>query len=124
MTPGTAERMRRAASQVLSRQVATGSEAYSRSRSLWRLLPQAAVDRGEGEPARTRTIILALLQAIRRERRLGRGGHWSYDLNRHIALAQALAAERAMLAALEADNVRNYVRAQGSCRPSPPQRKP
>ncbi len=27
------------------------------------------------------------------ERRLGRAGHWTYDLNRHMALAQAWKAE-------------------------------
>ncbi|MDP4593638.1 MAG: hypothetical protein NWT00_03610, partial [Beijerinckiaceae bacterium] len=31
-------------------------------------------------------------KALREERRLGQSGHWSYDLNRHLALVQALAA--------------------------------
>jgi hypothetical protein len=31
-------------------------------------------------------------RAIRQERQLGRGGHWAYDLNRHIALLQKLRA--------------------------------
>ena len=31
-----------------------------------------------------------LEKALREERRLGRSGHWSYDLNHHISLAQAL----------------------------------
>lgn len=30
-----------------------------------------------------------LAKALRTERRLGQAGHWSYDLNRHIALAQS-----------------------------------
>jgi len=34
-----------------------------------------------------------LRRALRRERALARAGHWAYDLNRHLALAQALAAE-------------------------------
>ena len=35
-----------------------------------------------------------LARALRSERSRGRGGHWTYDLNRHIALSQAYAAER------------------------------
>ena len=33
------------------------------------------------------------MRSLRDERRRGQAGHWSYDLNRHIALAQAYAAE-------------------------------
>lgn len=36
----------------------------------------------------------AIARALRAERARGRGGHWTYDLNRHIALAQAYTAER------------------------------
>ncbi len=32
-----------------------------------------------------------IANSLRQERRLGASGHWSYDLNRHLALAQALA---------------------------------
>lgn len=48
------------------------------------------------EDARAR--ITRLTRALRAERRLGIGGHWSYDLNRHIALAQQLRAAEAALA--------------------------
>ena len=36
--------------------------------------------------------IAQLSRAIRAERQLGASGHWSYDLNRHIALRQAFTA--------------------------------
>ncbi len=39
--------------------------------------------------AETREI-RRLRTALRRERARGRCGHWSYDLTRHLALAQAL----------------------------------
>lgn len=35
-----------------------------------------------------------LARAIRDERRRGRAGHWSYDLNRHLALVQAFIKEQ------------------------------
>ena len=75
-----------------------GAAAYSRARMLPRLLalePQAM--RG-AEPATTRHIILHLLRAVRSER--ARASHWTYDLNRHIGLNQALRAEKARLVAL------------------------
>ena len=37
--------------------------------------------------------IAKLKRALRSERQLGRAGHWSYDLNRHFGLLQALKAE-------------------------------
>jgi hypothetical protein len=40
-----------------------------------------------------RKTLTALMRSLRDERRRGLAGHWSYDLNRHIALAQAYAAE-------------------------------
>jgi hypothetical protein len=42
------------------------------------------------EPAAT---IARLKRALRSQRQLGRAGHWSYDLNRHFGLLQALKAE-------------------------------
>lgn len=39
-------------------------------------------------------IVALLSKALRAERRLGRAGHWSYSLTRHLALAEALKAER------------------------------
>jgi hypothetical protein len=42
------------------------------------------------EPAARARIILQLERMIERERQRGMRKHWSYDLNRHIALKQAL----------------------------------
>ncbi|MFW6028494.1 MAG: DUF6477 family protein [bacterium] len=62
-----------------------GAGRYERDRHLDRLLGGHADD-----PA---TAIARLKRALRSQRRLGRAGHWSYDLNRHFGLLQALKAE-------------------------------
>lgn len=41
-------------------------------------------------PAERRTIVSRLRRLLERERLKGLSRHWSYDLNRHIALAQAV----------------------------------
>lgn len=42
-------------------------------------------------PAAARTAVMArLARRLRRERQKGLSRHWSYDLDRHIALKQAL----------------------------------
>lgn len=41
-----------------------------------------------GEPASTMALLKRLERAIERERLRGINRHWSYDLNRHIALKQ------------------------------------
>ena len=42
------------------------------------------------EPAARARIVFKLERMIERERQRGMRNHWSYDLNRHIALKQAL----------------------------------
>jgi len=49
-------------------------------------------------PRAARVVLREIERALRAER--ARGGHWSYDLNRHIALLVAHRAETARLAAL------------------------
>lgn len=44
----------------------------------------------EAEHSEKAALILKLERIIERERLKGARGHWSYDLNRHIALKQAL----------------------------------
>lgn len=44
----------------------------------------------KAEPAMRARIVLRLERMIERERQRGMRKHWSYDLNRHIALKQAL----------------------------------
>jgi len=71
-----------------------GAERYDRDRHLDRLLGgYAEVWR---EPASDPALTIARLKrALRSQRQLGRAGHWSYDLNRHFGLLQALNAELA-----------------------------
>jgi len=45
----------------------------------------------------TARIVGLLQRAIRSERKRGERGHWTYDLNRHIALSNALKAEQTRL---------------------------
>lgn len=47
--------------------------------------------------AERRHVVARLEKALRCERRLGRAGHWAYDLSRHVALTQWLRHEREAL---------------------------
>jgi hypothetical protein len=67
---------------------------------LVRLLPVGPDDLAGMEPQTTRRIVLKLARAIRNERARGSAGHWTYDLNRHVGLMQALKAEQERLATL------------------------
>jgi len=62
-----------------------------------RLVPMTDAERADVSPAGRGEIVRRLERALRFERRRGRSGHWTYDLNRHLALKQALASERAGL---------------------------
>lgn len=85
--------MRRRARGSIEDDVASGAAAYQRARCLPRVLPFMPGECEGPEPETTRFIVRRLSCAMRRERQLGRAGHWTYDLNRHIALAQAWKAE-------------------------------
>jgi hypothetical protein len=74
-----------------------GAAAYRRAIHLPRLLPLMPKEIADESPAARRAILARLARALRQERRRGRAGHWTYDLNRHIALRQAYLAERALL---------------------------
>jgi len=74
-----------------------GASAYERRRALPRLLPVTEVEVAANDAYAARALVARLARALRAERQRGRAGHWSYDLNRHIALAQALDAERQRL---------------------------
>ena len=80
--------------------VEAGARFYERGRMLGRLVPVGLGSAPEAEPARTRRIVALLARELRAERALGRAGHWTYDINRHIGLMQAYKAETAGLAAL------------------------
>ena len=77
--------------------IAAGAALYDRSR-LSRLIPIGPDEIARDDPLATRKIVLSLARALRGERTRGRAGHWTYDLNRHVGLAQALRAERERLA--------------------------
>ena len=97
------ERIRRGAENAISRTLKAGAETYERARDLPRL---ARIMPGEiaAESAEGLRVILARLEsALRAERNRARSGHWTYDLNRHIALRQAYLAERQRLEALQAE---------------------
>lgn len=87
----------RRAACALAPLVANGAETYDRRRHLPRLLPLSSTELADESPTGTRTVLARLARALRSERNRGRAGHWTYDLNRHIALAQAYTAERRRL---------------------------
>ena len=74
-----------------------GSEAYRRISHLPRVLPVGPDELADVTIEGRRRILARLARALRAERHRGRSGHWSYDLNRHIALVQAYTAEQRLL---------------------------
>lgn len=76
--------------------------AYDREAQLPKLIGLWPAELQDFSAPGTLKIAALLRKALRSERLRGRSGHWSYDLNRHLALAEALKAERACLAALNA----------------------
>ena len=87
------------ARQAVRAAVRAGAVEYRRASILPRLVPIDPADVADDSPAGTRRILALLARALRSERRRGRAGHWSYDLNRHIGLRQAMLAETARLSA-------------------------
>ena len=85
------------AGDAFERLIVSSSGGYNRQRHLPRVLPVGPVEIGDRSAEGHRTIISRLTRALRAERNRGRAGHWTYDLNRHIALYQAYTAERRLL---------------------------
>lgn len=73
-----------------------------RTRALPRLIPVGPDDVSDRSVAGRMTIVRRLMRSLRGERMRGRAGHWSYDLNRHIGLVEALKCERGALRRLAA----------------------
>lgn len=90
------------AARTLDRAVRAGANAYDRRRDLpglIRLDPFTEIaDTSEAAEA----ILARLERALRAERNRARSAHWTYDLNRHIALRQAYLAEAERLMAMKA----------------------
>jgi hypothetical protein len=71
--------------------------AWQREKMLPRLIgvgPEEIADRSGSGRSR---ILRRLMSALRSERMRGRSGHWSYSLDRHVGLVQAITAERGAL---------------------------
>ena len=95
--PDTRAAIERHAASTFDSLVAAGSAHYDRARHLPRVLPMdPLVLADDSAGGRVRTLA-RLARALRAERNRGRAGHWTYDLNRHIALAEAYTAERRLL---------------------------
>lgn len=100
-------------SRALDKEVDAGARAYSRARDLPHLIPLWPHEIGDETLDGTLAILSKLRSALRGERRRGRGGHWSYDLNRHLGLLSAYKAEIAALK-LRCTPSRNALSAPGS----------
>ena len=95
--PALRARMRRRAHHAVDAVIGAGIALYQRQSSLPRLLPRLTVELADESEAARRQILARLARALRAERMRGRAGHWTYDLNRHIALHQAYEGERRQL---------------------------
>ena len=94
-----ARRLHGAAGRALGAVFAAGVEGYDRERDLTRLIHATPGELASPDAAMRRVLLARLTRALRAERNRGRAGHWTYDLNRHIALRQAYEAERILLRA-------------------------
>jgi hypothetical protein len=79
-----------------------GARPYDRLSQLSRLIGLWPAELQDHPAAGTTKILALLRKALRSERSRGRSGHWTYDLNRHLALAESVKAERAHLRSLNA----------------------
>jgi len=82
-----------AAESGLAATICGGARGYDRALALPRLIALDPRELSGDGPELRRRIVTRLTRALRTERQRGRAGHWTYDLNRHIALLQALQAE-------------------------------
>jgi len=100
MRPSSTDpRFQRAAGRTVRSVIAAGVVAYDRDRDLPRLIRATAFELADPSPPTRRALLARLARALRAERNRGRAGHWTYDLNRHIALRQAYEAEKGLNAA-------------------------
>ena len=74
---------------------------YDRLSQLPKLIGLWPSEMQDYSAAETLKILTLLRKALRSERSRGRSGHWTYDLNRHLALAESVKAERAHLRELD-----------------------
>lgn len=79
-----------------------GARDYDRLAQLPALIGLWPSELQDFSAAGTAKILALLRKALRSERARGRSGHWTYDLNKHLALAESLKAERTYLRESEA----------------------
>lgn len=84
---------------VFDRMAEAGSRCYSRARDLPCVLALWPQELADFSPEGGLRVLSKLRQALRAERRRARAAHWSYDLNRHLALLSAYKGELALLRA-------------------------
>ena len=96
----TNRRLRQAAGDAINGVTKAGARAYDRRRDLPALIRTEPPTREMETAEALLSIVMRLERALRAERNRARSGHWTYDLNRHIALHQAREAEGQRLAAL------------------------
>lgn len=101
----TRARMRKpsTAMRLFGAGVRDGAQAYVRSRDLPRLIALWPHEIEDLSVDGTLLVLAKLRKALRTERVRARGGHWSYDLNRHLGLLSAYRAELARLSARPTD---------------------
>jgi hypothetical protein len=80
--------------------LAASKREYRRAQQLPALLKLWPHDLDDYPYPGTLKLVAMLRRALRAERIRARAGHWAYDLNRHLALIEALKAERSRLRAL------------------------
>ena len=83
----------RRAARTVERAVRAGAQSYERGRDLPGLIRFDPLSESCETTEAVEAIVARLERALRAERNRARSGHWTYDLNRHIALRQAYLAE-------------------------------
>ena len=113
---GTQEPHHAAASVVaaVQRTIRAGAENYQRTRDLPKLARLMPNELSNETLDGAERIVALLRRALRAERNRARSGHWTYDLNRHIALRQAYLAESERLQMMKAKAVLQRGPAAGS----------
>lgn len=91
-----------AAKRVIAFTTRAGARSYDRMRDLPGLIRIDPFVNIADTAEEIGSIVARLERALRAERNRARSAHWTYDLNRHIALHQAHLAESGRLAALRA----------------------
>lgn len=84
-------------SRVFDTMAQAGSGCYLRARDLPRLIALWPQELADSSPEGGLRILSKLRHALRAERRRGRAGHWSYELNRHLGLLSAYKGELALM---------------------------